>query len=175
MKLKNNNQHKRGFTLLELMVTTAMLAVLTTATMVLVRTSYSAWNRHEEDQEVRQGGIAVLRHIVRHVRQATSVSAISSAADNSGSLSVLMTTGQTLVWDHDAGTKRVLFGVTTANQLLATGIEELNFVGLRTDGSTQTSDVGLIHSIRATTEVELNHPAGTEAVTASCQGWLRAW
>lgn len=173
--MKNSNQHRQGFTLLELMVTTAMLAVLTTATMVLVRTSYSAWNRHETDQEVRQAGIAVLRHIVRHVRQATSVTVISSAADNSGNLSVLTTSGQTLVWDHDAGTKRVLFGVTTANQLLATGIEELNFVGLRSDGTTPTTDVGLIHSIRATTEVALERPTGTEAVTASCQGWLRAW
>jgi hypothetical protein len=112
---------------------------------------------------------------VRHVRQATSVSAISSAADNSGSLSLLTSSGQTYVWDHDAGTKRVLFGITTATQVLATGIEELNFVGIRTDGSTQTTDVGLIHSIRATTEVALDHNSGIEAVTASCQAWLRAW
>lgn len=172
--MKNSNR-QLGFTLLELMVTTAMLAVLSTATMTLVRTSYAAWNRHEEDQETRQAGIAVLRHIVRHVRQATAVMAISSAGDNSGTLSVLTTSGQTLVWDHDAGTKRVLFGVTTANQVLATGIEELNFVGFRTDGATATTDVGLIHSIRATTEIALNHSAGTEAVTTSCQAWLRAW
>jgi prepilin-type N-terminal cleavage/methylation domain-containing protein len=173
--MKNNFPHSRGFTLLELMVTTAMLAVLTTATMVLVSTSYSAWNRHEEVQATRQAGIAVLRHIVRHVRQASSVVAISTAADNSGTLSILTPTGQTLVWDHDAGTKRVLFGVITANQVLATGIEELNFAGIRTDGVTLTTDVGLIHSIRATTEVSLVHPASTEAVTASCQAWLRAW
>ncbi len=173
--MKNNVAHRRGFTLLELMVTTAMLAVLTTATMVLVRTSYSAWNRHEEAQSTRQSGIAVLRHIVRHVRQAGSVVAISTAADNSGTLSILTPTGQTLVWDHDAGTKRVLFGSTTASQVLATGVEELNFVGFRTDGTTSTTDVGLIHSIRATTEISLVHPASTEAVTASCQAWLRAW
>jgi prepilin-type N-terminal cleavage/methylation domain-containing protein len=173
--MKNKAYTQRGFTLLELMVTTAMLAVLTTATMVLVRTSYAAWNRHEEDQETRQAGIAVLRHIVRYARQATAVTALSTAADNSGTLSILTSTGQTLVWDHDAVTKRVLFGVTTASQVLATGIEELNFVGIRTDGSTLTTDVGLIHSIRATTEVTLIRPAGTEAVTTSCQVWLRAW
>ena len=157
------------------MVTTAMLAALSTATMALVRTSYAAWNRHEEDQETRQAGIAVLRHIVRHVRQATAVTAISTPNDNSGTLSVLTASGQTLVWDHDAATKRVLFGVTTANQVLATGIEELNFVGLRTDGAATTTDVGLIHSVRATTEIALHHTSGTEAVTTSCQAWLRAW
>jgi hypothetical protein len=143
--------------------------------MVLTRTSYSAWNRHEEVQATRQAGIAVLRHIVRHVRQASSVVAISTLADNSGSLSVLMPTGQILVWDHDAGTKRVLFGVNTASQVLATDIEELSFTGIRTDGVTLTTDVGLIHSIRATDEVALVHPTSTEAVTVSCQAWLRAW
>jgi prepilin-type N-terminal cleavage/methylation domain-containing protein len=172
--MKNNNR-QHGFTLLELMATTAMLAVLSTATMALVRTSYSAWNRHEDDQETRQTGIAVLRHIVRHVRQATAVTTISNANDNSGTLAVLTPAGQTLVWDHDAGTKRVMFGVTTANQVLATGIEKLNFVGFRADATTPSTDVGLIHSIRATTEISLTRPAGTEAVTTSCQAWLRAW
>lgn len=170
-----NKPKQHGFTLLELMVTTAMMAVLCTATMVLVRASYSAWNRHEDDQQIRQSGIAVLRHIVRNARQATAVSAISSAADNSGTLSLLMPSGQTYVWDHDAGTKRVLFGVTTATDVLATGIEELNFVGIRADGTTASTDVGLIHSIRATSEVTLTNPAGTQAVTTSCQAWLRAW
>lgn len=173
--MKNSRKQLRAFTLLELMVTTAMLAVISTATMSLVRTSYAAWNRHEEDQEIRQSGIAVLRHIVRNVRQATAVMAISSAADNSGSLSILSATGQTLVWDHDAATKRVLFGVTTATEVLATDIEELNFVGYRTDGTTPTTDVGLIHAVRAATEVALDHPGGSQAVTTSCEAWLRSW
>lgn len=161
--------------MLELMVTTAMLAVLSTATMALVRTSYLAWNRHEQDQQTRQAGIAVLRHITRHVRQAIAVTAISTAGDNSGNLSVLTTTGQTLVWDHNPNTKQVLFGVNTANQVLATDIEALNFVGLRNDGTEVSADVGLIHSIRATTTVALDRPVDPETVTTSCQAWLRAW
>jgi prepilin-type N-terminal cleavage/methylation domain-containing protein len=170
-----NNSRQHGFTLLELMATTAMLAVLSTATMTLVRTSYSAWNRHEDDQETRQAGIAVLRHIVRHVRQATAVMAVSNANDNEGALAVLMPSGQTLVWKLDGKTKRVLFGVTTADQILATNIEKLNFTGYRTDGITSTTEVGLIHSIGVKTEVALNHSAIYQGVTTSCQSWLRAW
>lgn len=172
--MKSNSPH-RGFTLLELMVTTAMLAVLSTATMALVRTSYAAWNRHEADQQSRQAGIAVLRHIVRHVRQATAVTALSPVGDTSGTLAVLSPSGDTLVWQHNAGTKQVLFGVTTADQVLATGIESLSFVGIRTDGVTATDDVGLVHSVHATVEIALNHSAGTHLVTTSCRAWLRAW
>ena len=172
--MKNEARYRCGFTLLELMVTTAMLAVLSTSTMVLVRTSYSAWNRHQQDQHTQQSGIAVLRHIVRHVRQATAVTAISNAGDTSGSLSILTPAGETLVWNHDAGTKRVLFGVNVADQLLATGIEQLSFIGIRTDGTT-TTDVGLIHSVRTTAQVVLDRPNGPQPVTTSCQAWMRSW
>ncbi len=153
-----------------------MLAALSTALMVLVQSSYAAWSRHEADHETRQAGIAVLRHIVRQARQATSVVAISGPTDNSGSLSLLTASGSTIVWDHNATTNQVLYGVTTATQVLANDIEELTFLGIRTDGVTTSTDVGLIHSIKATTTVTLERPAGaTEDAQASCQAWLRAW
>ena len=84
--MKNNRQtSRRGFTLLELIVSTAMLAALTTSCMVIVRTSYTAWNRHEDDHTQRQAGLDVLKHIVRKTRQIKAVTAISSASDISGS------------------------------------------------------------------------------------------
>ena len=174
--MNNNNPINRtGFTLLELIVATAMLAMVTTASMVLVRTSYTAWNRHEEDHAQRQAGLAVLRHITRQSRQARAVMAISAASDNSGSLSLLTTDGQLLVWDHDLATKKVLFGVDTATETLATGIEELTFIGFELNGTNQTTETGLIHSVNCTTKVNLTRPAGTEVATSSCRAWLRAW
>ncbi len=174
--MKSSTTHKKeGFTLLELMVTTTMLAMLTTASMTLIRTSHTAWNMHVGEQETRQAGIAVLRHIVREARQATGVVAISDASNTSGTLSLVNDAGETLVWEHDAANKRVLFGVSTASEVLATGIEELSFLGLRADGIQATTEVGLIHSLKATTKVTLSKAAGTEEVTTSCQAWLRVW
>ncbi|MEM8944045.1 MAG: prepilin-type N-terminal cleavage/methylation domain-containing protein [Planctomycetota bacterium] len=164
-----------GFTLLELIVTTAMLAVLTTSCMVVVRTSYTAWNRHEDDHTQRQSGLDVLQHIVRHARQAKAVTSISSSSDNSGSLSLLTINGDILVWDHDGSTNEVRYGVTTATEILATDVEELNFVGLKLDGTTATIESGLIHSVECRTTVNVSRPSGTEAVNTSCQAWLRAW
>ena len=152
-----------------------MLAVLTTSCMVVVRTSYTAWNRHEDDHDQRQAGLAVLKHIVRQARQMKAVSAISLASDNSGALSLLDTNENLLVWEHDSGSKEVRYGLTTATNVLATGIEELTFVGFKVDGVTPTTDPGLIHMIECTTKINLTRPAGTEAVTTSCRAWLRAW
>lgn len=174
--MKNNKRITRtGFTLLELIVTTAMLAALTTSCMVVVRTAYSAWNRHEDDHELRQQGLAVLKHIVRQARQSTAVVAISSASDNSGSLSLLDVNGDVLVWEHDAGSKEVRYGVSTATNVLATNVEELTFVGMKVDDTTATTDPGLIHTIDCTTKISIARPAGPETVTTSCRAWLRAW
>ncbi len=176
MRMNPNNQVRRtGFTLLELMVSTAMLAMLATACMMLVRTSYTAWNRHEEDHAQRQEGLAVLRHIARQTRQSKAVMAITAASDNSGSLSLLTADGRILIWDHNTSTKEVLFGENTATDVLATGIEELTFVGTKVNGTDQTVEPGLIHTVHCTTKVNLTRPAGTEAVTSSCRAWLRAW
>ncbi len=176
MKTKNNRRVRpRGFTLLEMTATTAMLAMLASSSMVLVRTSYTAWNRHEADHAQRQSGLAVLRHITRQTRRARAVVAISAASDNSGTLSILDSNGQVLVWDHDGASQEVRFGVDTATNLLATGITKLTFIGMKLDGQQQTTNPGLIHSIQCTTEVVLTRPSGTEAVTSSGRAWLRAW
>ncbi len=174
--MKNNrNTKRRGFTLLELIVSTAMLAALTTSCMVIVQTSYTAWQRHEDDHSQRQSGLAVLQHIARQVRQAKAVMAISAANDYSGSLSLLAADGTVLVWDHIGPTNEVYFGIGTATEVLATGIEKLKFVGLKVDGATETIEPGLIHTVECTAEVNVTHPAGTEAVVTSIRAWLRAW
>jgi prepilin-type N-terminal cleavage/methylation domain-containing protein len=176
MKMKSNNRRRQlGFSMLELTVTTAILALVATASMTLVRTAYTAWNRHDDDQSQRQQAAAVLRHICRQVRQAKAVMAISSAADNSGTLSLLMPSGDTYVWDHNAITKEVAFGIDTASSLLAHDIEELFFRAANVDGSTQVTEVGLIHSILCTVKFNLARPAGNELITVSSQAWLRAW
>ncbi len=172
--MKSNNRQS-GFSLLELTVTTAILALVAVASMTLVRTSYTAWSRHDDDQSQRQEAAAVLRHICRQARQARGVMAISTAADNSGTLSLLMPNGQTYVWDHDGSTNQVRFGVGTASSLLANGITELNFRGLKVDGVTQTTEVGMIHSILCTVRFNLTRPSGTQQITVSSQAWLRAW
>jgi prepilin-type N-terminal cleavage/methylation domain-containing protein len=172
--MKSNNPHS-GFSLLELTVTTAILALVGVASMSLVRTSYTAWNCHDDDQSQRQEAAAVLRHLCRNIRQARGVMAISTAADNSGALSLLMPNGQTYVWDHNGGSKQVLFGVTTATSLLSANIEQLNFIGLKIDGTTATTEVGLIHSIVCTVRFNLVRPTGNELVTLSSQAWVRSW
>jgi len=170
---------RRGFSLLELIVSTAMLAALTTSCMMIVRMSYTVWHRHEGDHEQRQSGLAVLQHIARQVRQAKAVQAISLDTDDSGFLSLLDAKGNLLVWEHDTGSKEIRFGVNTATNVLATRIEELTFRGYKADYvpgvSMPTTDPGLIHMVECTAKVDIIRPASTETVTTSMRAWLRSW
>jgi hypothetical protein len=157
------------------MVATAMMAMLSVSSMMLVRTSYTAWNRHATDHGQRQAGLSVLKHIVRKTRQAKAVVQISGPSDDSGNLTVIDINGNKLVWEHNDGTGEVLFGIGTASDVLATNIETLNFVGIKADGSTTTTKKGLIHSVLCTIEVSIDRPSGSELVSTSCKAWLRSW
>ncbi len=166
------SRRRGGFSLLELMVTvTLMAAIVSSATMVL-RSAQTAWGAHASDQARLDSAYATLRHITRTVRQAESVIAISAPSDASGSLSVLLSNGQTVVWDH-AGTN-VMYGVGSPSSLLAAGVNELSFTGYEADGTTPTTVPADIQSIACTVTVALERSA-SPARTIRTRIWLRVW
>ncbi|QDS99360.1 PulJ/GspJ family protein [Adhaeretor mobilis] len=171
----SSSKPKRGFSLLELSIAMAMMAALSTASMVVLRTSQTSWNRHREDHQRTQGAAAIVRHIVRNVRQATAVTAISAPADTSGTLSLLQLDGSVLVWDHDNINDQVNFGETTAGNLFANHVTQLKFVGYKVDGTTPTEETDLIHIIECSVTYELNRPAGTTTQVLTSRAWVRSW
>ena len=161
-------------TLLELVIASSMMAVLLTAATVVLRTSRQAWEAHEGDYTRLEGLHATLRHMVRQVRQADAVTAISAAGDNSGTLTLSMPDGSTVAWDHDGATSTVRCGVTTADQLLSTNITGLNIVGYKPDGVTATTVPSEIQNLKVSVTVQL--PRETNATrTYSSWAWIRSW
>jgi len=172
----NRTNHRRaGFTLVEMIAATAIMALLTTSSFALVRTANDAWRRHQGDSQQRREAIAALQHIVRRVRQANHVAAISPAADMSGYLTLQMADGTTALWDHDGATSQVLYGNITPNNLLAEGITQVNFTGLTANGLALTTEPAKIHAVRCLVTYTLNRPTGPATETVSCLAWLRAW
>lgn len=166
---------RRGFTLVELMAATAIMALLTTSSFVLVRTAHNSWTRHRDDCERRREAIATLQHLMRRVRQATAVTAISAASDTSGAITLSMPGGTNAMWDHNSGTSQVLYGTTTPTNLLASNITEMTLVGVKADGTSTTVTPDLVHAVRCTVKYNLTRPAGTVTETVSSTAWLRAW
>ncbi|QDU57125.1 hypothetical protein Pan181_33390 [Aeoliella mucimassa] len=157
------------------MAATAMMATLMVAVVVLIRSSYAVWQAHESDMQVAESAYAALRHIVRNARQASGVSAISASSDTTGNLSLTMDSGEIWHWQHD-GSGQVLFGIDPASptEPLAFNIDQLTFVGYEADGTTPTTVVEDIHSIKCAVQITLPAAGGTVR-TVSCYAWIRTW
>ena len=170
--LRNHPNRALGFSLLELMVTAAMMATLATTVAIVLRSAQSTWDAHDTDHARLQAAHATLRHISRELRQAEGIVSVSPPGDSSGSISALMPNGTTVVWEHVPG--QVNYGVATANSLLAQGIDELSFTAYRADGITTTTIGPDIHSILCRVKVAQPYQAAGNR-TLSAWIWLRAW
>jgi prepilin-type N-terminal cleavage/methylation domain-containing protein len=170
-----NRTSRTAFTLVEMIAATAIMATLTTASFALVRTANDAWRRHRDDSLQRAQATAALQHMVRRIRQATQVTAISPSADMSGYFTLQMADGTIAMWDHNGGTGQVLYGTSTANNLLAEGITAANFTGLTANGLATTTDASKIHAVRCLVTYSLSRPTGPVTESVSCLAWLRAW
>jgi prepilin-type N-terminal cleavage/methylation domain-containing protein len=173
--MRPTNRQRRAFTLVELIAATAIMATLTVASFTLVHTANNAWLRHRDDSGSRREAVAALSHLVRRIRQASRVTSISTATDTAGSLSLLMAGSIPAIWSRNAGTNQILYGTTTPMNLLATGITELSFIGLKANGSAPTTQADLIHAVRCTIKYSVARPSGAVTETLSSTAWLRAW
>jgi type II secretory pathway component PulJ len=161
--------------MVELIAATAIMAMLTTSSFMLLRTAHMAWSRHRDDCGRRREAVAVLQHLTRSVRQASKVTAITAAANTAGAITLSMPSGANAMWARNSGTNQVLYGAAAANNLLANNITEMTLVGYKVDGVTATTTTDLIHAVKCTVKYLLNRPSGTTTETVSCSAWLRAW
>jgi hypothetical protein len=154
----------------EVIAATTIMAVLTTSSFAIVRTAHSVWTSHRADAEQRRAAIATLQHIVRTLRQATEVTAITSS-----SLTALMSDSSVAAWGHNSATEQARFGSGVPTDLLANGITQLSFVGLTANGVGTTTDPTLVHAVRCTAEYRLTRPSGVTTERVTCVAWLRSW
>lgn len=157
-----------------MMTATAIMATLMATVVVVVRSGLAAWSAQEADIDRLENAYGVLRHVAQQLRQANSVTAISSPASSNGSLSFVPATGATRTWTFNSGSSEVYFNNGASNQALAKTINSLNFVGYKADGVTTTTTVGEIQVVKCTVQVTLPRGGGVNR-TISCRAWIRSW
>jgi prepilin-type N-terminal cleavage/methylation domain-containing protein len=162
---------RRGLSLLEMMVATAMMATLMASVVVVMRSSLAVWNAQEADIDVLENGYGVLRHFVQQLRQADAITVISIPSDTTGDLSFTTSTGVTRGWSHNGAPKQVMFDNGTSNQLLANKIDSMSFTGYKADGATQTTVVDDIQVVQCAVQITL--PQGSRTLTT--RSWIRSW
>lgn len=164
-----------GLSLLEMIVATTIMAMLMASVVVVVQSGYGVWNAYEQDIDVSENAYGVLRHVVRQLRQAEAITAISTPSDTTGNLSFSTSfpsgSSVTKSWSLSGG--QVMFNDGSSDNLLATSINELVFVGYDVDGN-QTTNAPDIRRVTCTVQVTLTQGGGTP-LTVSTSAWIRAW
>jgi prepilin-type N-terminal cleavage/methylation domain-containing protein len=163
-----------GFSLVEMIAATTIMAVVMTSVIVVIRSGFAVWNAYEQDLDVAEEAYGVLRQFVRQMRQATAVTAISAPSDTTGDLSYTTAGGVTQSFSLNGGTSQVTFNNGAVNSLLATSINQLIFEGFEADGVTPTTVVGDIQIVKCTVQVTLARGGGTTR-TVSAKAWIRSW
>ena len=164
-----NRQRRKAITLLELIVTLALMSALVTAISGLLRTSITTFEGYGSDHQRIEAAHGLARHIVRQLRQAAAVVAISDPGQSPGWLVVPTSAGQLLVWQQVGSD--VNYGVGSADDLLAAPIDTLSFIGLEASGA-QASSEDEIRAVQITCRVALDREVDTERVVR-CTAWLR--
>ena len=165
------SRRRSGFTLLELVVTSALMATLITSATVLLRTSQNAWAVAGSEQVKIDSANATLRHLIRQLRQAEGVESISEPTDTSAKIVVRMPDGSQRTWQLTGTTTEYRNGSTGAYTPLANDVDKMIFVGYQADGATATQVPGDIQMVRCTIIVDIF--GSQEELTTSV--WLRAF
>lgn len=168
------NKHRTGLTLLELIIATTMMTMLMVSVSAVLRSSRVAWDAREADCSRLESAYGLLRHLVRWVRQANEIVSVSSPTNTSGYITMRLPSGDVYAWRHDSTGKAVYFGIGSANDLLAENIESLTFEAFKADGVTPTTDVDAIQCLRVTVGFRLPRDTGSARLVRS---WvmIRAW
>lgn len=162
---------RRGFTLLEVMVALSISAVLMASSMVILRSSYTAWQVHEADLNVAASGNAILRNIVQTVRQAEAIVSPDSGGSSTSTLTILRADSSTITWALSGSEVTHQINSDSA-QPLAGGVTGLAFNAYLADGTTLASTADEVHAIHC--EVTTNKPSGGTR-TVSSFVWMRSW
>jgi prepilin-type N-terminal cleavage/methylation domain-containing protein len=171
-------RRQRGFSLIELIVAMTLLSVVMTATATVLRSARISWEAHESDMKRIRSAHALVRQIVRQVRDADEVLEITVGRSANTVLRIRMSDGDELEWRHDAVQKSVSFqqrSVSSQASVVAEYIDGLLLEPLRVDGETHSAvEKDRVQGVTVSVEVTLPRASGSTR-RAVASSWIRAF
>ena len=171
----NANKRRAGASLMELMATLAISATLLTSSMVVMRSSYGAWQFHRADAKQADAADTVLRHYVRTVRQAESV--LYHATIGAYVYFAVTTPDGNPHWYIKINNFLYYYSKATPTgayigEILTEDLVDMRVTAYEADGVTPTSVLADIHLVDFA--IDISQPSGG-TLTSSSYAWIRAW
>jgi len=146
----NKTAAKHGFTLIELIIVTAMIAVIGMATVGIVRNSYDDWKLDSSRSTLLQDGQAVVDQMARILRQAKAFYTVSDSSDQAGYVTFKSTDGITEEFRLNTGTDELEYGQPGNLSALTGAVTSLVFTIYDIDGNVLADPVqiGSVQSVQ---------------------------
>lgn len=187
---RNASTNRVGLTLLELIIASAMIAVVMTSVSLVLRTARTSWEASDGDYSSMHHAMTVARHFVRQCREGRMVHELGAGGK---SVTVQKSSGEILRWEYSAsdssvtlvylqptvtvplGTAIPVSSMNVVNKVpLAYEISDLSFIGYEADGVTTTTNPEDMQLL----EIRLTVPTpskSTPMTTLSSHVWVRSW
>ncbi|MCE5327958.1 MAG: prepilin-type N-terminal cleavage/methylation domain-containing protein [Planctomycetaceae bacterium] len=169
MRTRQHNP-RRGFTLVEVLMTLMIMAVVLAGVAVALQAALTSYTQNNHIGSVAQTGRAIMDRMSREIRTATNVNSTSTSltitpADDGSGL-------QTIVYQLTSGQlhlRRTVNGTTDDAVLLGDGGEAGGSVAVGAFNVIREDAGGLCQSVK----VRLTISCGSETYTAACSAALR--
>jgi prepilin-type N-terminal cleavage/methylation domain-containing protein len=146
----NKTAAKHGFTLIELIIVTAMIAVIGLATIGIVRNSYDDWKLDSSRSALLQDGQAAVDQMARILRQAKGFYTVSDSTDQAGYITFKSIDGIIEEFRLNTGTDELEYGQPGNLSALTGAVTSLVFTCYDIDGNVLADPVqiGSVQSVQ---------------------------
>jgi competence protein ComGC len=169
----NKNQKRRAVTLVELLISMAIMVVVFAAVVPQLKVIHNSWDSKVGAFETIQNGRVLTDHLNRNLASAIQITAVSDSSETNGYIEFKDKYTNTLRYEIDNTTNYVKFGQIGDLYELAGPVSQLLFTCY--DGDDLTTPITDVNSIRfVKVQTELTNPASLDQdMTFSVQTYIR--
>ncbi len=140
-ELKKHVKCYRAFTLIEVILATVMVAIVSTAMVGMIYSNYNSWKFGSGRSTLLQDGRAVLEQMTRVLRQAKNFTSVTSPTDQAGQITFTDVDGVTQQFRRNASTSEIEYGEPGDLSALAGYVSGLVFTCYDADANSLAAPV----------------------------------
>jgi prepilin-type N-terminal cleavage/methylation domain-containing protein len=122
---KMNGFRQKGLTLIEMVVSMAIIVIVFSALLPQFRVMFRSWDLRQASAETLQNSRVFTDHLERLLAQAVTITAVSLSTDNNGYIEFEGSDGNNYRYDYS--NNYIRFGLTGQQQIMAGPVSSLRF------------------------------------------------
>ncbi len=136
---------------------TGLMALLMIPVITLLEVSGTVWKGYHGDHSRLDQQNAVMRHLVRHLRDAKQILEVRG-----NRLVCILASGEKVAWEQKTG--NIVFHNSKGANILSTNVKSLLFAAFHADAATKATTEADVQLLRCTLVTPLDGTAGNKTI-----------